>query len=148
MVDDEGVPLVMDQGLSLLILPGEITTDNSLSTVRWNAPEILVPPEDNCTTPVDPEDKWRSSYTEKSDVYSLAMTILEVMTKRPPYSNLRRDTTVVNYVLQGLHPQKPINFSDNLWSLLESCWERSPEKRPTAQIVCSWLDVIKLDVSL
>ena len=150
MIGDDGVPLIMDHGLTLLTSPLEVTlTFNFLSRIRWNAPEILEPDddEDDDTAPEEeegPDDDERSPYTTMSDVYSLAMTILEVVTEQHPYSHIRYDTAVCRTVLEGHHPRKPDNFSENLWSLLESCWNRTPQNRPTAEMVWSWLDVVRL----
>ena len=150
MINDAGVPLVMDQGLTLFISHAEFTIANSCGSCRWIAPEILDPVEDYniaLEEPLseDPEyhDYERSLFTPMSDVYSLGMTILEVMTEELPYSHIRYDTVVITVVGRGDLPRRPTNFSDGLWSLLESCWNRIPKERVTAEMVVSWLDVLR-----
>ena len=155
MINDAGVPLIMDQGLTLFISHAEFTIANSCGPCRWIAPEILEPAEADDIAPEeepffeDPEyrDYERSLFTPMSDVYSLGMTILEVMTEEAPYSYLRYDTVVITSVMRGDLPRKPINFSDDLWSLLVSCWTRVPGERPTADMVVSWLDLLGLTMT-
>ena len=43
MINDAGVPLIMDQGLTLFISRAEFMITNSCSSCRWIAPEILEP---------------------------------------------------------------------------------------------------------
>lgn len=149
MIDNAGTPLIMDQGLNLFVSHAEFTIANSCGPCRWIAPEILEPADDDIA-PVesffeDPEyrDYERSLFTAMSDVYSLGMTILEVMTGEPPYSHLRYDTVVITNVGRGDLPRRPTDFPDDIWSLLESCWNRIPQMRPHAEMVTSWLDVLR-----
>lgn len=147
MIDDEGVPLIMDQGLTLIISHAEFTIANSCGPCRWIAPEIFEPAGDydiDQEESEDPDYESESQFTTMSDVYSLGMTILEVMTGEHPYSHIRYDTAVITVVGRGGLPRKPPEFSEDLWSLLESCWNRVPEKRLTAEMLSSWLDVLRL----
>jgi serine/threonine protein kinase len=133
MISDDDTPLIMDAGLSLIISRSEFTVASMHGPCRWQAPEVLDPEEEM----MEPE---ACPYTPMSDVYSLAMTILQVWTGKPPFSHRRNDTVVILDIIRGNRPFRPGGISDDLWGLLQSCWIREPEKRPTACVVERWLE--------
>ena len=63
------------------------------------------------------------------------------MKGKVPFHDVANDATVMFKVLEGKRPLRPRSFSDtmaldNLWELMQNCWEQKPEVRPTAsQIV-------------
>ncbi|CUA74521.1 putative serine/threonine-protein kinase drkD [Rhizoctonia solani] len=97
---------------------------------RWMAPELL---------------EGSGIPTAKSDIYSLGMTILEVITRLEPYAGL--DTmTVLQCVLSRKLPERPERHlpsadrrADRLWALLHECWAEDPQSRPIADEVATKL---------
>ena len=93
--------------------------------------------------------------TTQSDIYSLAMVIIEVTRKlctpcvqvlmrlthrskvftgNIPFPN-STNVRVVIMISRGERPQKPpgsegIGLGPTVWKLTEECWDQSPEKRP------------------
>jgi len=65
----------------------------STSAVRWYAPELT-----------QGED---AAPTIASDVFAFGMSVLELLTMKPPYSHLRRDLSVVQDLVQGVLPPRP-----------------------------------------
>jgi serine/threonine protein kinase len=67
--------------------------------------------------------------------------ISEIMAEKVPFYDLPNDMTVMYKVLEGKRPLRPMSWSgtralDNVWGLMENCWEEKAEMRPTAsQIV-------------
>lgn len=122
MIDDEGVPLIKDQGFRYSI--------GCFAGLRWTPPEV------HCND--------EASYTTMSDIYSLGMTILEVMTGNCPYFQFPQHTMALSLISGHQFPLRPENFPDEIWSLLVSCWDWIPERRPTANVVLAWLDVLRL----
>ena len=62
------------------------------------------------------------------------------MTGKQPFSHIRRAYDVMAGVTRGERPQRPmeaevikLGLDDRLWSLLVRCWDRDPQKRPSAQ---------------
>ncbi|KAG8785553.1 hypothetical protein FRC12_017436 [Ceratobasidium sp. 428] len=105
----------------------ESTTRSQLST-RWAAPEQL---------------DGLVSCSLHADVFSLGMTILEVISRRQPYCHTKKDIAVITTILvKRQHPQRPEDTiptaskqGNTLWSLLERCWSWEPEDRPDASRV-------------
>jgi len=75
---------------------------------------------------------------EKSDLYSLAMTIYALGTLSLPFEHIDRDLAVYRAVQEGERPQ-PCNSlgglaaeeTTHLWSLIERVWNQDPVCRPT-----------------
>ncbi|KAJ7812488.1 hypothetical protein B0H14DRAFT_3752443 [Mycena olivaceomarginata] len=94
-------------------------------TARYQAPELHVGGHNNY----------------KSDIYAFACLVYELLTGTAPFPELPTDVAVAMAVLQGHRPSRPPSCSgttsmDGLWNLLQHCWEKKPELRPTtAQIV-------------
>jgi len=84
--------------------------------VRWAAPEIL-----NKQRPV----------SRKSDVYSFAMVFTEAFTGKAPFYGVVL-TTVALGVLAGKRPPRPAHrdLTDDLWEMVERCWNEDPQHRP------------------
>lgn len=71
--------------------------------------------------------------TEKSDVYSLAMIITEVLSGVSTFLG-HNTTAVMIRVTTGARPrrQQHPNISDEIWGLVEICWRQNPDERPKA----------------
>ncbi|KAG1749419.1 kinase-like domain-containing protein [Suillus lakei] len=68
-------------------------------TVRWAAPELFeVPENEESLSPPKPA----------SDIYSFGCIMLQVMTGRPPYAEVRSDHQVTVLILKGKKPYKTI----------------------------------------
>nr|CAB3473251.1 unnamed protein product [Digitaria exilis] len=111
---------------------------NMVGTLIYMAPEIL----------------RKHIHTEKSDVYSFAISINEVLTGVVPYTDLRAEAqahTVLEMtyteqqltaavVSQGLRPALALPKSgvpSTLLSLIQRSWDPDPEKRPSFEDIIS-----------
>ena len=106
----------------------EVTEINATLTlteggsVRWMAPELI-------------EGKAPS---KEADVYSFAMSTLELTTGKRPYEECKRDAQVIRsiIVLSSL-PTRPKSvaadawLSDDIWDLMQRCWRRDASARPS-----------------
>ncbi|CAE6413781.1 unnamed protein product [Rhizoctonia solani] len=101
---------------------GNGKSDDKLERIRWLAPEVLKgePP------------------SHASDIFSLGMTILEIINDAPPYIG-KDDTEVLSNLKSGLPctPLRPENTipqnsrdGNDLWNLLLYCWNFDPSNRP------------------
>lgn len=56
---------------------------------------------------------------------------MQVFTGTVPFSN-HSSVTAVMTIIQGGRPQRPTHptFTENLWSLMQRCWDQDPHLRP------------------
>jgi len=135
MINDNGDPLLGDFGLSksLKNIAGQPMTEvQGVNSFRWFAPEML------------DGDTLISTH---SDIYSFAMTVLELMTGEVPFKHIRRATSVPMALTDGQRPERPTDpavesrgLDDRLWALLTRCWAQTPEDRPDIFAVNDELD--------
>ncbi|CAE6429598.1 unnamed protein product [Rhizoctonia solani] len=127
LVSNEHTPKITDFGTASrndYTLKFTETSRSQTMSIRWTAPEIISEVTD------------RSTF--KTDVFSLGMTILEVMTGMVPFHDTNQATVVLKLVT-GAHPPRPEAHiptgnerADLLWALLVDCWALKPEDRPTS----------------
>ncbi|KAI6003789.1 kinase-like domain-containing protein [Pisolithus albus] len=125
VIDENGNPLLADFGFSRIVqdLTGVAISESCgmLDSYRWAARELLV----------------SGKLTLKADVYAFGMTVLELLSHREPWSQVRFPFHVVSKVSNGERPPRPSDnetvsrgLDDHLWELLQGCWEEF-ESRPT-----------------
>ena len=95
---------------------------------------------------LDPEqfDFGDGRPTQESDYYALGMVILEVLSRRVPFAEFK-DFVVMRKVIEGDRPGRPEGaegawFTDDLWQMLNQCWEAQPGSRPSVQVVLECLE--------
>ena len=92
-----------------------------VGTGYWRAPEIL--------QAVQACDIRSHLFSEKSDVYSFAMTCYEVLTGCIPFENF--SGICYDPVIQGKRPKLPRHVNPMLKTLVERCWHGNPLERPS-----------------
>ncbi|KAF8681386.1 Protein tyrosine kinase [Rhizoctonia solani] len=77
-----------------------------------------------------------------SDIWSWAMTSLEILTDEPPFGQKTRGTKIIQMIGTNKRPERASHTkieeyenSDEIWQLFEDCWKRQPEERPSAHEV-------------
>ncbi|KDQ55371.1 hypothetical protein JAAARDRAFT_37378 [Jaapia argillacea MUCL 33604] len=156
LISDDGHALLTDLGLGSVAAYSNFSIANIGSACRWLAPEIIYP---------GPGFEGEIRGSREGDVYSFGMTVLEVFTGEEPFANRKYGSMVVYDVINGRRPPRPAPpapssssskskskstqptskmkvISDDLWSLIESCWVQEPEKRPGMGTVAAWLEVL------
>lgn len=135
LVDDLGRACLTDFGLSS-ISDSKIPAWTSHSSVgskggsiRWQAPELF-----------DPDSDQVVKNSVASDVYALSCVFFEIFTGTVPFAHISLDYTIMLQVKSGARPARPSDSSpswgpwgltENIWSLMQACWEADPVKRPT-----------------
>ncbi|KAH6890810.1 protein kinase [Coprinopsis sp. MPI-PUGE-AT-0042] len=120
-----------DFGVSLNLRAMECEMKDIAGTPNWMAPEVI-------------ELKGAS---EKSDIWSLGCTVIELLTGRPPYAEIPNVMSVLFRITEyGISPL-PEGCSELLQDFLKQCLQRDPNDRPSAELLCehqwlreSWLD--------
>ncbi|CAE6478325.1 unnamed protein product [Rhizoctonia solani] len=113
------------------------TPNLRMQSCQWAPPEIL------------------NGATERSfaaDVYSLAMTLLEVITGEYPFAGLLAPRVMAGVLYHGLFPVRPYcclppqhEACDALWNLFKDCWLFYPEMRPSVSEVNEKLQNASID---
>ncbi|KAJ3006599.1 hypothetical protein HKX48_009576, partial [Thoreauomyces humboldtii] len=86
-------------------------------TPYWMAPEII-------------ELKGAST---ASDIWSLGCTIIEMITGKPPYLDLKNPMTALFRIVEDESPPLPEGISEDLRSFFSLCFNRDTTKRATAR---------------
>jgi serine/threonine protein kinase len=124
-----------DFGVSLNLRAMEREIKNVAGTPNWMAPEVI-------------ELKGASP---KSDIWSLACTIVELLTGRPPYAEIgnimsgmrflwsrhgcSRGFPVMFRITEDDMPPLPEGCSPLLEDFLTQCFNKDPTKRPSAELL-------------
>ncbi|KAJ2398286.1 Protein kinase of the Mitotic Exit Network [Coemansia sp. RSA 2603] len=66
-----------------------------------------------------------------SDIWSLGCTIIELLTGKPPYSDLMQMQALYR-IVEDEHPPIPEGISEELKDFLLQCFRKDPKDRPTA----------------
>ncbi|KAJ6581497.1 hypothetical protein B0H19DRAFT_927936 [Mycena capillaripes] len=113
-----------DFGVSLNLRAVEREQDVA-GTPNWMAPEVI-------------ELKGASP---KSDIWSLACTVVELLTGRPPYAEIANSMSVMFRIVEDDMPPLPEGCSPLLEDFLTQCFNKDPIKRPSAELLCEhqWL---------
>jgi hypothetical protein len=68
----------------------------------------------------------------------------QIFTDDVPFFELKRDATVMSNIKNGDQPSRPPasslawtswGLTDDLWLLMQACWDPDPDQRPTIQLV-------------
>ncbi|KAJ7504345.1 STE/STE11/cdc15 protein kinase [Mycena galericulata] len=114
-----------DFGVSLNLRAMEREIKDVAGTPNWMAPEVI-------------ELKGASP---KSDIWSLACTVVELLTGRPPYAEIANSMSVMFRIVEDEMPPLPEGCSPLLEDFLTQCFNKDPIQRPSADLLCEhqWL---------
>ncbi|XP_030396278.1 megakaryocyte-associated tyrosine-protein kinase-like isoform X3 [Gopherus evgoodei] len=112
LISEENVAKVSDFGLAKVDPKG---VDATKLPVKWTAPEALK----------------NNKFSTKSDVWSYGILLWELFSYgRAPYSKMTLKE-VTEKVEKGYRMEAPEECPPSLYTLMKSCWETEPGKRPS-----------------
>lgn len=100
---------------------GNLMDQGALGSPYWMAPEIIT----------------MEGAKPSSDIWSLGCTIIELMTGEPPFYAMPPMSAMYHIAEAEQPPPFPPEISDTLTDFLNACFERNPEKRPSAEALLS-----------
>ncbi|CAG8513409.1 15512_t:CDS:2, partial [Racocetra fulgida] len=112
LINQINIPAIADLGISK---PADTSSDED--TVYGVIPYV------------EPEVLKGGKFTQASDIYSLGMIILEVISGYRPFSDRKHDEHLILDILNGFRPKIPTDIPHELVKLLERCWDPDPKKR-------------------
>jgi serine/threonine protein kinase len=93
-----------------------------------------------------PEVARRIEYNEKVDIYSLAIVMYEMLTGMTPFGGLKAKDFFEKVVDKAMRPPYPkdcvgrkIVADKEFFTLMASCWDVDPTRRPDARSVLNTL---------
>ncbi|KAF2294022.1 hypothetical protein GH714_006706 [Hevea brasiliensis] len=119
LVDENGCVKIADFGLA------KVTNSNAIiksckGTVCWMAPEVF-------------KNNKAEGYGFQADIWSVGCTVLEMLTRKPPYSDLGLEKGGLIYRIgKGHLPSLPDSLSDDSRDFIQQCLKVNPKDRPTA----------------
>jgi len=112
---------ITDFGVCKVISEESICSQTRVGTEIYMAPEVHA----------------NTQYTVKADIWSFGMVLVELITMAPPYDGHTTDEAA-HFIRSGILPPLPSNCKldrcqQKIVSIIQSCLEMDPEKRPTAE---------------
>ena len=94
-------------------------------SVLWMAPEILL----------------GEPYTEKVDVFSYAMVLVEMIDQKLPWTGVASGAEVPFKVTRAQRPENQLRKREHsgVAALVKECWAQVPSRRPAFEEICERL---------
>ncbi len=106
-------------------------TMTKLGTLQWVAPEVL-------------RDE---RYSEKADIYSYAILVWELVARKVPYVGQNSLVVARAVAFNHLRPEVAMDTTPGpLAELMERCWNKTPDERPSFAEIIEFIDAEIQDV--
>jgi hypothetical protein len=71
-----------------------------------------------------------------------AFPIIQILTGERPYKYISTDMQVINQLMQGYKPKRPLKptLNSGIWELMERCWKTEVTERPSMALVLSRME--------
>jgi serine/threonine protein kinase len=116
---------ISDFGMSRVLQKDiEGKTLNRIGPIRWMAPESIE----------------EQVYSKKSDVWMFGVLIYEIVAQREPHTDKDPNDVPILIRDEGLTPTIPSDCPPLLRQLMQMCWNRQPEQRPSFETICNMLE--------
>jgi serine/threonine protein kinase len=89
-----------------------------------------------------PEVALCKPYTEKVDVYSFGILLWQMARDRIPFKGMNKEEFMKAVVNDNERPKLDSSWPVGFSSLLTSCWNKDPLKRPTFEAILKELDLL------
>ncbi|XP_030378982.1 mitogen-activated protein kinase kinase kinase 7 [Scaptodrosophila lebanonensis] len=104
---------------------------NNRGSAAWMAPEVFE----------------GSKYTEKCDIFSWAIVLWEVLSRKQPFKEIDNTYSIMWKIHKGERPPLLHNCPKRIEDLMTACWKTTPEERPSMTYVVKVMNEIIKDYS-
>lgn len=87
-----------------------------------------------------PEVALSECYNEKVDVYSFAIVVWQMAANKVPFEGFGKVAFMQEVVVDHLRPPMSRSWPPEFSQLLDSCWRRTPEERPSFESILLAID--------
>jgi len=125
LLSETRIPKISDFGMSRILAreDEEGHTNTEFGPIRWMAPESIA----------------NKVYSQKSDVWSFGIVVWEIVAESLPYQDEDLVDVLVQIRDKARTPKIPEECPPLLRELMELCWKRQPEERPTLKEISQML---------
>ncbi|KAG9092747.1 hypothetical protein FS749_015472 [Ceratobasidium sp. UAMH 11750] len=131
LIKDSGRAVISGFGHSKVIRDFQESFTGDNTEYRYMAPEVM-------------QDE--AHLTHGTDIWSWAMTSLEILTDIPPFGKKTKGPKIIQLIASGQRPKRAdypkieeYPCRDDIWNLFEECWNADPTWRPSAEQVAGYL---------
>ncbi len=117
LLDDRLRAKLADFGLAKVKQETSSQSTMAKGTVLWMAPELF---------------KRRAEITAAVDIWSLGMVLWELASREIPFKDAQNQLQAATWIKDGEKEEIPNDCPAELKAIIESCWDLTPVKRPTA----------------
>jgi len=93
-------------------------------------------------------ESYKRVYSQKSDVWSFAVTMIEILTSQEPYPGLTGVEVAVAVSNEDLKPTPPPYTAAGMVSVIDQCCSRAASARPSFEDVIDSLSTVTVDESV
>ncbi|KIJ65401.1 hypothetical protein HYDPIDRAFT_110460 [Hydnomerulius pinastri MD-312] len=132
LIDEQSRARLVDFGFATVVgqLPGALNylqrSTQRPGATRWAAPEQFQLEDDEIFHP-----------TMKSDIYSFGSIMVQTLSGKEPWAEIKNEINVVRHLLQGRNPTRPsvLPIDDRHWEFIQKCWLPVEERLSTSDVV-------------
>eukprot|EP01029_Cantina_marsupialis_P011190 TRINITY_DN2507_c0_g5_i1.p1 TRINITY_DN2507_c0_g5~~TRINITY_DN2507_c0_g5_i1.p1 ORF type:complete len:1743 (+),score=567.30 TRINITY_DN2507_c0_g5_i1:97-5229(+) len=136
--DLKSLNLLLDDALNVKV------SDFGLSRFRANSVSSVMTGQCGTYRWMSPEVIGCQRYTEKADVYSFGINLWELYTRQIPHEDMQPIQVAMGVLNANLRPIIPSDCPPPLRELIQCCWHKDPEKRPTfAEILTLLVELLE-----
>ncbi|XP_002734040.1 tyrosine-protein kinase BTK-like [Saccoglossus kowalevskii] len=131
LVGDRTTVKVCDFGLTRFVIDDDYTSSGgSKFPIKWAPPEVL----------------HYTKFSSKSDIWAFGILMWEVFTAgKMPYPNMSNVEVVNQVSSRGYRLERPSNCPESVYTIMMSCWEEEPDRRPAFRVVIRQIQKLAAD---
>ncbi|KAG7455078.1 hypothetical protein MATL_G00252610 [Megalops atlanticus] len=134
LVDKDFHIKIADLGLATCQSWSKLTKEESRRLSRRSGRGTLRTGGTLCYMAPEHLESIHTRSSEKSDVYSFAIVVWVILTRKEPYENARSEDQICQCVRKGDRPDEgaiPPCTPAEMIALMKKCWQQDPELRPS-----------------